>query len=120
MFKALRRLLWGMFLTDMGRAIFHYWDGSGERRADPLVLWQALQNDPEFVFEKHLPGADRGEVESLLVCQNAVQRAFSVPTFESGGLTQLESLELLQSYLEYLDALKKNGVTLPISPQPTA
>lgn len=80
------------------------------RRIDPMVAWERLIEHPEFVEERHLPAAARGEPEAIRVVCSAVRSAFDLQELTDGqdGLTRMECSNLLADYYDYLDALKKN------------
>lgn len=90
------------------RAIFHFWDGQRRKSLDPMLIWLKLKADPEFSIDKHPGLIDLGDDESQLIGVRAVQRAFGVKDFLQGGLTHLESLNLLAGFFEYLATQKKS------------
>jgi hypothetical protein len=101
------------------RGIFHFWDGRDERRADPLVVWRELNADPEFSLVKHPELIDAGDLDAMRIGAAAVRRSLQIPTFDEGGLTEQECLNLLIDFFEYTAALKKNTSPLPTPPSPT-
>ena len=111
---------WKNRAREKSRAIFRYWDGKKERAIDPMLAWQGLISDVEFNLDTHPAQIDRGEIEAIQVGSRTVQRVFAVKPVDEGGLTQLESLDLLVDYFDYLDTLKKNINPMPTLPQPTA
>lgn len=106
---------------ERNRQIFAYWDGRKVRRIDPMVAMEGLDQDPEFVFEKHVPAADRGDHEAIRVVVAAVSRTFGVREYSENqpGLTRAECFDLLSSFLDYCDALKKNTAAPATSSSPT-
>ena len=90
--------------TIMGKAI----------KADPLVIYSALVNDPEFSVEKHPAMVDAGDFDAMLIADRAVRRAFNFPSVENDGPTVEESLNLLVDFFQYYASVKKNISFMPI------
>ncbi len=105
--------------ADSDRKIFRYRDGKTDRLADPLATWFAFEADPEFKINEHPAGMERGESEAMRIAIAAVRRVLGINPWADGGLTDLECVDLLMSFLDYMATLKKNGSGSPISPQPT-
>jgi hypothetical protein len=95
------------------RAIFKFRDGRRRRRADPLAVWRRLWTDAEVNLERDLQDAfdpDLPDTESLAAMKNLAdltRRAFALPTFEQGGLTEVECQNLLADFLTYMASVKK-------------
>jgi len=106
---------WRRWRANRGRSIFTFWDGSQKRVVDPLTVWRALRADKNFDPERDLEGIRQDDEESLMVTLAAVRGAFSVRSFENGGLTEAETLALLAAFVSYIGEVKKN-----ISPPPTS
>lgn len=102
------------------REIFAFWDGCRERKADPLAIWRALNDHPQFVVDQHLPAVERGDLAAIGITVNAVRGAFGVATLEGGGLTDQECLELLAGFLLWVADQKKSTNFPPILPSATA
>lgn len=111
--------LWMVSFGRKERGIFRFWDGRRWRTADPIPTWRALADDPEFLAETHLTLVDGGDLESVGIVGRAVRRAFGVPEFNQGGLTERQCVDLLESYYSFIDSLKKKQDTLSTSPSPT-
>lgn len=105
------------------REIFRYFDGQAIRFADPLAIVRALDEHETYVEEKHFDeclrlaekGASSGTKEERLryhraaaVCTDAVRKAFGILPYDQGGLQIGECLDLLASFIDYLDGVKKN------------
>lgn len=112
------------------RGIFVYWDGQKKRNGDPLAIARILREDPEFIYERHMAEmsilekspnitSDDAEtaLEALRISSAAARRAFALPSFEDGGLSEAECIGLLSSNAEYSFLLKKNGNGPPTSLQ---
>jgi hypothetical protein len=97
------------------RAIFKFRDGRRRRRADPLAVWRRLWTDAEVNLERDLQDAfdpDLPDTESLAAMKNLAdltRRAFALPTFEQGGLTEVECQNLLADFLTYMASVKKKS-----------
>lgn len=106
-----------------GRAIFQFWDGKQDRAADPMVIHRALLAHSEFNWETTpaLIDVDNDHISSdaLRVTADAARKAFGVPEFASGGLTESELLQLLVQFSLYLTSLKKSTNPPQILPAAT-
>lgn len=106
-----------------GRAIFRFWDGQRDRAADPLVVFRALLEHPEFDWEKTplLLEIDDPKIsgDALRVTADAVRKAFGVRDLLDGGLTEGECTQLLIQFTAYIGALKKSTSSPPTSPDAT-
>lgn len=108
-------------LYERNRAIFTYWDGQRLRRIDPLAAFRAIRAHERFDIDTHLDLANGGIDEAIQVTLEATREIFDVREYADGvGLTIDETMNLIGSFVYYLNALKKNGSPRPISPEPTA
>lgn len=113
--------------NNQDRKIFLYWDGTRKRRGDPMVLLRGLQTRAGFDLETAIRIIDGGANivptadfwEHVVESVDAARAVFGVQSLEDGGLTEGEMLGLLYDFLLFMDALKKNGSTSPISSEPT-
>lgn len=107
------------------RLIFKYWDGRRTRYADPIVLLRNLEDHPEFNIDVDptLALSSVGDREAGERTVSAVRAAFGIFPFVDvhsfDGLTELECVALYVEFMEYLDALKKNGSRPPTPPGPS-
>lgn len=103
------------------RLIYRYFDGQREVAADPMVLYKLLMDvGPEIGIDMKVaasPSKDAGKAHDKMV--QKIRGAFGVLPLKDGGLTDLESVELLQHFLVFVDAIKKNSSPLPTSPGET-
>lgn len=104
--------LFSWFRRERKRQIFTFWDGNRLRRIDPMVVWEKLVEHPTFVEERHVTAALRGEPEAVRIVVATVCDVFGVREWSEGrgGLLRNECFDLLSSFYDYLDALKKNTV----------
>jgi len=109
--------MWGLFKRwadrrrERQRALFVFYDGTQERRADPARVWRALINHAEMNFEDHMPLADQGHEPEVSIVLKAIREVFEVSAWDNRtltGLTDWETLDLIRQFDEYLDELKKS------------
>lgn len=106
-----------------GRAIFRFWDGSMDRAADPMVIYRALVEHPEFDWEKtpELIEIDDARIASdaTRIEAAAVRQAFGVPSLAEGGLTEAECVQLLTQFTLWLGQKKSSSSPSPTLPAAT-
>ena len=99
------------------RDIFIYHDGTKERRADPLLLWDRIRLDPECDLGAVLPASGRGDTDAMRQLENFVCRVFGVQRYDPAtdqGLPILDLHRLLARYMRYMEDLKKKRDLRPI------
>ena len=113
-------MFWNLWRKKRERDIFPFWDGKRDRKADPLAAYRALKADPEFNIDVDTElVASAGDLDSSAKMAAATRRAFGVPPFEAGGLTEGECNTLFWAFMLYLNE-KKNTDEPPLtSPEPT-
>lgn len=105
------------------RVIFPYFDGKATRRADPIVLYRKYSKVKTVL---HADAAvaqspSRAAEEKYLSMLGMIRGIFDVQELgESGGLTEQETVDLLNSFLGFMEALKKNTRTSATSPTATS
>lgn len=135
------RTIWMWILQAIGfdpRGIFTFYDGRQYRRIDPMVaarrLWSitipqkpmpgmdspdAVIPDVPFSMQdlmKDIASGDVGRFDHA--CQTAgmvARQVFDLNLFDAGGLTELECVELLGRFDDYIGDVKKNSSGSPIS-----
>ncbi len=107
--------LWLWLLTALGfdpRGIYIFHDGRNWRRVDPLATYLRFFDIPGFDPDKALADLSSGDPQKRLKkvseTASAVRTAFRVLPLDSGGLTDLECIELLSGFVDYAEDLKKN------------
>jgi hypothetical protein len=98
------------------RLIFKYHDGSKERSADPMLVFRAMLAHPTFELEKHIDEliADDPHIQSE-ASKLAVQATRDILGIKAwsednpDGLTELDTLAVLASFVAFTEQLKKNG-----------
>jgi len=114
MFNLLKR-----WLFNRSRYVFKFWNGHRTVYADPMVLWRALQQHEDFReddFKLMKVDALREKIIGKVAC--VTRSVFGVGTVEERGLTELECLDLLKSFIAYSGFQKKSG-DLNLSSQPS-
>jgi hypothetical protein len=108
------------FRKKPNRLIFAYSDGVRTRHADPIVIMRAMAAHPKLNLEVHLEQllSDEPElqIQASEVVVAATREIFDVKPFSDrnrAGLTELETIDLLNDFVLYTDTLKKNGSGQP-------
>jgi hypothetical protein len=103
------------------RLLFRYWDGTQFVSADPFVLLRKLVNtdkfDPDADLKKLKYPDPKIVTEKIGFIAEGIREIFGLRPFEKKGLTELECVQLLMMFSEYLDTVKKNGASSPITSQ---
>jgi len=116
MFDFIRR--WAF---NRSRFIFSYWNGSKIVKADPMVLWRSLQQHADFSeADFRLMKVDALRDSLVHKLANVVRDVFDIKSPDDGGLTELETLEVLRSFIEYTGFQKKSGEPMQTLQQPAA
>ena len=92
------------------RKIYHYFDGETVVRADPMTLWQRLMS-VRGDLSAHMAVAfspSEAAPEAYAKVSEKARMIFALKTFEEGGLTQSETVNLLNHFWNYCDRVKKN------------
>lgn len=114
------RGLWGKapgsdFYRPRERTIYRYWDGQRNVAADPMTLYRkVMEVGPELKIDLTVadsPSKDAGEAHMRAV--DKLKAIFSVKGLAEGGLTEAEMLDLLDHFMSFCEALKKNSRTPP-------
>lgn len=101
------------------RLLFRFWDGSRFISSDPFVLLRRLTNTEKFDMESDLKMLQIPDpkivTQKIGYIADGVREIFDLKNFESGGLSELECVQLLLTFSDFLDTVKKNGVLNPNS-----
>ena len=93
------------------RLIYRYWDGKEEHTADPLALYKKLMDVwPSLCIDMKVarsPLKDAPKAHDKALTQ--VRGVFGTQKMEEGGLSELETLQLLDHFLIYCEWIKKNS-----------
>lgn len=104
------------WLFNRRRAIFQFWNGRAWCQVDPLVVFRKLREHPEFDLDRDTMFHEAGHEDSTQLCIAATRVAFGVTAFDgSAGLTEAETMDLLQSFGAWMQSVKKNTSPQPIS-----
>lgn len=102
---------------ERGRQIFRFWDGRKMRGMDPLVAFGGLVNHPKYNSETTPLLAQTGDEEAYRTMLGAARDVFGVqPWSESGGLTEIETMQLMYQFADFMAELKKSGSDGQIAP----
>jgi hypothetical protein len=115
MFNFVRR-----WLFNRNRFIFVYWNGQKIVKGDPMVFWRSLQQHEDYReddFKLIQVEGLRNQIFGKL--SGVVRDVFGIKTAEEGGLTELECLDILRSYIEYSGFQKKSGEEIQTLPSTT-
>lgn len=99
------------------RDIFSYFNGQRVVKGDPLVLWRALHQHEDYAesdFKLLKAPALRDQIIAKLA--GVVRQVFAVKVPDEGGLTEMECLDLLQSFILYAGLQKKSTGQTQTSP----
>jgi len=101
------------------RLLFRYWDGSRHVSADPFVLLRRMLNTTKFDADadvKALALPDPAIVAKKIgFIAEGIREIFDLKPFEKGGLSELECVNLLMTFSDFLNSVKKNGASSLIS-----
>jgi len=103
------------------RMIFQFWNGQKMVSGDPLVLFKRMSDvGPELAIDIKVsssPSKDASKAHNNVV--DKIRGIFGVQSLEQGGLSELETLQLLDTFLLYCDRVKKNSSQSVIWPTPS-
>lgn len=102
------------------RFVFSYWNGHRTVKADPMVIWRLLQQCDDFREEDFkLLSIEATRNDTVAKIAGVVRSVFSIPSLEDGGLTELECLGVMNSFIAYSGFQKKSGGQMQTSLSPT-
>jgi hypothetical protein len=108
------------FKTRNPRFVFKYHDGTRDRYADPVAIMRAMTSHPTLDLEQNLAEFQSEDSklrnEASLVLVESTREIFGLHPFSEehpNGLTELETLDILNAFIEYTETLKKNGSGQP-------
>jgi len=101
------------------RLLFRYWDGSRFVSADPFVLLRRMLNTTKFDADADVKALSLPEptivAKKIGFIAEGIREIFELKPFEQGGLSELECVNLLMLFSDFLNSVKKNGVSSLIS-----
>lgn len=104
------------------RLIYYYWNGAKHVAADPIALYKRMMaQGPELSIDIKVANSaskDAGKAHDALV--GRIRTIFDLKPLTDGGLSELESAQLLDHFLVYCERLKKNSSPSPTSSTTTA
>lgn len=101
------------------RMIYRYFDGQKNVEVDPMIIFRAVSD------HKHELSVDmkvsslpmKGNIEAYQTLLNTIRKIFNVKPHAEGGLTEIETVALLDHWLVYEDTQKKITNPLPTTPE---
>jgi hypothetical protein len=99
------------------RGLFKWNDGVNWHQSDPVATLMDFENHPRYIIDEHSNKVVAGDPEAKKLTVQAVTDVFKVGDYsEPGkpGLTYQEKLDLMQAFIRYCNAQKKNMSALRI------
>lgn len=99
------------------RYIYGYFDGKDVVMADPMVLYKkVMARGPDIAVHMKVAASRSKDAakahESML---RNIREVFVIKPFDEGGLTESETVELLEHFMAYCEDVKKNSNQLSTS-----
>ena len=97
--------------------IYTYWNGQKLIKADPLTLYKKMmEQGPDLqtvikVASSIHKDASKAHTEAV----SRIRSIFNVKSYEEGGLTEIQTMDLLDNFLTFSGFSKKNSNPSPIS-----
>lgn len=113
MFRLLRKLFQrlpeGEMFFQSEKNIYSYWDGSRIVYTDPIDLYKRIMTiGPELDVDiKVARSPSKKAMQAHDDMVKKIRELFSIKPFEQNGLTEVESKQLLDSFLIYCDVIRK-------------
>lgn len=123
MLSVFRHLFIVLFSKLRARPIFRYFDGSAWRSIDPMRAFRAIKSHPTYNAETHPVLIDMGDFDALDCMLGCAREVFGVQEFneQTGkGLTQVETVNLMVRFNQFLGLVKKNTKLPQTLPPATA
>lgn len=122
LFRYILILITGMMIRGK-RDFFRFFDGSRWRAVDPLPIARALFSHSKFDWDETpkllRSGQATIEIQAAEIIAKAAREVFRIKPAEQGGLTELECVDLVTAFQDYLGNVKKNSSLFRTSPEPT-
>jgi len=93
------------------RNIYSYYNGEGMVACDPILLYKSLmKHGPSLSIDiKVANSPSKGAEQAHDSMVKTIREIFSVKPLEEGGLTEAETVGLLDHFLIYSERIKKNS-----------
>jgi hypothetical protein len=102
------------------RQLFKYSDGVRTRCVDPVMIMRAMIAHEKLNLETHLPQLTSEfpelQNEAAEIVVSATREIFGLKPFSDlnrAGLTELETIDVLNDFVIFTETLKKNGSGQP-------
>lgn len=99
------------------RSIYHYWNGKERIDADPMVIYKRLMeiSSDLSVDIKVAASTSKDNYKKHDCMIEGIAKVFQVESLGKGGLTNIETIDLLNHFLNFCDRVKKNSNLFPTS-----
>ena len=119
MFARLR--YWWHQVTGRGhRGLFLFYDGRRWRSVDGLATLRAFLEVEGFDWDETprmlATVGIKSQLQAIESIASAVREAFQLESFENGGLSETNCVDLLAAFQDFAGHVKKNGSLYPTSP----
>lgn len=90
--------------------IYHYWDGQKMRSVDPVKVYKKMAEVGQELSAniRVSTSPSKGAAKAYESVVKAVRGIFDLQSFEEGGLTEIDTVGLLDHFLIFCGRLKKN------------
>jgi hypothetical protein len=104
--------------TEKERLLYRYFDGQKKVSADPMILYcRLMEVGTDLKYDIDVTySASNDKLKAREKMIGKIHKIFSLKPYEEGGLTQGEAENLLVDFVDWCEALKKNGPNSPTSP----
>ena len=93
------------------RLLYSYWNGTELVRCDPIQLYKRMMaKGPELSIDiKVAQSKSKDAVKAHDSMIKTIREIFSLKPMEEGGLSEIETIELLDHFMRFSDIIKKNS-----------
>jgi hypothetical protein len=90
--------------------IYHFWDGQQMRNVDPVKLYKKMAEVGQELSAniQVSTSPSKGAAKAYEAVVRSVRSIFDLKAFEEGGLTEIDTVGLLDHFLIFCGRLKKN------------
>jgi len=104
------------------RMIYQYWDGQKVVAVDPLIIYRRFAEvQPQLVIDRKVATSlskDAPKAWPAMIAK--IHTIFEIKGMSEGGLTEAETIQLLDHFLIFCEDVKKNANPIPILPTTTS
>lgn len=90
--------------------IYHYWDGQKMRSVDPVKVYKKMAEVGQELSAniRVSTSPSKGAAKAYESVVKSIRGIFDLQSFEEGGLTEIDTVGLLDHFLIFCGRLKKN------------